>query len=288
MGTDDALPDAELEVLACLWQKGEATARDIREAMAAYRPLTHSAVSTLLARLQEKRLVARRKGPVGKAFLFRATSRPRRTRRRLVGDLVERVFGGDPLAVVSSLFETRPPSAQDLDQLEKLLGQLRSNSAGGTGSPFSRSQKGETAMNTFVEEINRFADEWWFWTLHAAWQSALVGCVILAVVACARRWPAPVRYWLLVIALIKFAVPPLWSARPDYSAVLPSPTGHQWRFRCLRLLLISRRSITSNRPLSRMPTSASQKNAAQRASRTGRSPQGRRVNTSDPPNLPCP
>jgi beta-lactamase regulating signal transducer with metallopeptidase domain len=67
-------------------------------------------------------------------------------------------------------------------------------------------------MNALVEGINRFADTWWFWTLHAAWQTAVVGCVILAVVACARRWPAPVRYWLLVIALVKFAVPPLWSA----------------------------------------------------------------------------
>ena len=45
-------------------------------------------------------------------------------------------------------------------------------------------------MNALVEGINRFADSWWFWTLHAAWQSAAVGCVILAVVACARRWPA--------------------------------------------------------------------------------------------------
>ena len=79
MGTEPGLPDAELEVLACLWQKGEATARDVREAMAAYRPLTHSAVSTLLARLQEKDLVARRKGPVGKAFLFRAIGRPKST-----------------------------------------------------------------------------------------------------------------------------------------------------------------------------------------------------------------
>jgi BlaI family penicillinase repressor len=127
VGTEPVLPDAELEVLACLWQKGEATARDVREAIAAYRPLTHSAVSTLLARLQEKDLVARRKGPVGKAFLFRAIGRPKSTRRRLIGDLVERVFGGDALAVVSSLFETRPPNSEELDRLEQLLSQLRSS-----------------------------------------------------------------------------------------------------------------------------------------------------------------
>ena len=130
MGTEPALPDAELEVLACLWQKGEATAREVREAMRAYRPLTHSAVSTLLARLQEKGLVGRRKGPVGKAFLFRAVGRQATTRRRLVGDLLERVFGGDALAIVSSLFETRPPNAEELDRLERLLGELRANAAG--------------------------------------------------------------------------------------------------------------------------------------------------------------
>ena len=28
------LPDAELEVMACLWQRGDATARQIREEMA--------------------------------------------------------------------------------------------------------------------------------------------------------------------------------------------------------------------------------------------------------------
>jgi BlaI family transcriptional regulator, penicillinase repressor len=129
VGTEPALPDAELEVLACLWKQGEATARDVREAMAAYRPLTHSAVSTLLARLQEKGLVDRRKGPVGKAFLFRAVGRPTTTRRRLVGELLERVFGGDALAVVSSLFETRPPNADELDHLERMLAELRSSAA---------------------------------------------------------------------------------------------------------------------------------------------------------------
>jgi BlaI family transcriptional regulator, penicillinase repressor len=126
MTADQELPDAELEVLACLWQKGEATAREVRESMEGYRPLTHSAVSTLLTRLQDKGLVSRRKGTVGKAFLFRANERPKRTRSRLVGDLLERVFGGDALAVVSSLFETRTPTEDELERLQKLLDELKS------------------------------------------------------------------------------------------------------------------------------------------------------------------
>jgi BlaI family penicillinase repressor len=144
MGSEQTLPDAELEVLACLWHKGEATARDVREAMAGYRRLTHSAVSTLLTRLQAKGLVARRKGPVGKAFLYRAAGQPKRTRRRLVGELLERVFGGDALAVVSSLFETRPPSAEEIDRLQQLLDELRSNSSGSASTvPIALRKKGK-------------------------------------------------------------------------------------------------------------------------------------------------
>jgi len=67
-------------------------------------------------------------------------------------------------------------------------------------------------VNALLEAANRVSETWWATVLHAGWQSAIVGGLILAVVACGRRWPAPVRYWLLVVALLKFAVPPLWSA----------------------------------------------------------------------------
>jgi len=66
-------------------------------------------------------------------------------------------------------------------------------------------------MTAPIDGINRVTDVWWFWVLQAGWQSAVVGFVLLAAVAWGRRWPAPARYWLLVIALLKFAVPPLWS-----------------------------------------------------------------------------
>ena len=119
------LPDAELEVLACLWKHGPLTARAIREKMQRYRPMTHSAVSTLLARVQKKGRVTRAKGPVGKAFVFRAAVPPGKTYRRIVGDLVERVFVGNGLELVSSLFDTHPPGPEEIEKLQALVDQLR-------------------------------------------------------------------------------------------------------------------------------------------------------------------
>lgn len=123
--SEPELPDAELEVLASLWRGGAATVRQVREAMQEYRPMSHASAFTLLRRLEAKGLVRREKAPAGKAFVFRPTTRPGRTYRRVVKDLLDRVFGGSPVTMVSSLFETRPPTKEELDELQALLDGLR-------------------------------------------------------------------------------------------------------------------------------------------------------------------
>jgi BlaI family transcriptional regulator, penicillinase repressor len=119
------LPPAERDVLACLHRQGQATARQIREGMQDYRPMSHGSVVTLLGRLEAKALVTKEKGPVGKAFVYRACQAPESAFGHLVRDLLQRVFHGDPLPLVASLFEARPPTALQVEQLQQMLGQMR-------------------------------------------------------------------------------------------------------------------------------------------------------------------
>jgi predicted transcriptional regulator len=136
--TETALPDAELDVMVCLWQHGPKTARELREALAATRPMTHASISTLLARLAEKGLVGRVKGAVGKAFVFRALVSPNATRRHLVSELLDRVFGGSGLALVSTLLESRRPTAGEIEELSDLLEQLRKRKSGSPPGSLTR------------------------------------------------------------------------------------------------------------------------------------------------------
>ncbi len=122
------LPPAELDVMSCLW-RGQETATAIREALSASRPLSHSSVCTLLKRLEEKRLVRREKGPVGKAFVYRPNVPPESSGRPMLQRLVDRLFDGDGVSLIASLLETHPPSDEDLVQLEKLLSELKSQRA---------------------------------------------------------------------------------------------------------------------------------------------------------------
>ena len=127
------IPEAELDVLACLQRLREATAREIREAMGGYRPMAHGSVSTLLKRLESKALVTKRKAPMGKAFVYRPTRGVKPTYQNLLKRIRQRVFGGDSVALVASLYESRPPTSDELQELERLLERLKieSSSKGG-------------------------------------------------------------------------------------------------------------------------------------------------------------
>ena len=88
--------------------------------------MAHPSVCTLLKRLEDKGLVTREKARSGKAFVYAATVPPTKTRRNLVGDLLDRVFGGSGVEMVASLLESRPPSVDEIDELQNLLTELKS------------------------------------------------------------------------------------------------------------------------------------------------------------------
>jgi BlaI family transcriptional regulator, penicillinase repressor len=125
--TDRRIPDAELEVLSCLHRRGEATARDIREDLWDQRPMAHGSVLTLLGRLEHRGLVARTARKVGKAHVYEPTRQRGVTVRPVLRRLVDRVFAGNPVDLVASLFETRPPTPSELEAIQHLVREARRN-----------------------------------------------------------------------------------------------------------------------------------------------------------------
>ena len=121
------LPDAERDVLACLNQLGEATVKEIRDALQKTRAMEAASVLTLLKRLEAKNLVAKRKADKGKAFVFRPTAELAGVSRSLMKDLFQKVFAGDTMAFMSSFFETRKPTESEIEQMQQLLDELRSD-----------------------------------------------------------------------------------------------------------------------------------------------------------------
>ncbi|MBM4075526.1 MAG: BlaI/MecI/CopY family transcriptional regulator [Planctomycetes bacterium] len=120
------IPDAERDVLTCLVQLEEATVKELRDALEKVRPMQASSVLTLLNRLEARKLVTKRKANHGKAFVFRATKNSARAWSRLMKNFFQQAFGGDTVAFMTSFFETRKPTAAEIEQLQQLLDDLKS------------------------------------------------------------------------------------------------------------------------------------------------------------------
>ena len=130
----ERIPDAELEVLACVQRLDGATARAIREAIAGFRPLSHSSVMTLLGRLEERGLVRREPSPEGgRELVFQATASRDEALEPILRRLVNRVFEGDAVGLMASLYGGRRPDAEELDRLAALLEELRAGGPGADG-----------------------------------------------------------------------------------------------------------------------------------------------------------
>jgi BlaI family transcriptional regulator, penicillinase repressor len=119
------IPAAELEVLACLKRLHTATAREIRETMLSFRPMAHGSVVTLLTRLEAKHLVTKEKGPVGKAFVYSVTEAAGTVYRNVLQRFLHRIFGGDSMHLVASVFETKPPDRKQVRELEQMVADLK-------------------------------------------------------------------------------------------------------------------------------------------------------------------
>ena len=96
------LPPLELECMKVLWERHEASVRQIREQLAAdARPLAYTTVETIMDRLTRKGVVERRK--VGKAHRYTPVYQKAEARAQAVAALVQHFFDGSRPALLAHL-----------------------------------------------------------------------------------------------------------------------------------------------------------------------------------------
>ncbi len=123
--TDLQPTDRELEALKVLWQQGEATVREVCEALnAAGEELAYTTVLSLLQVMEQKGLVEHRRE--GKAYVYLPRIERENTIRRLAAGFLERVFDGALDEYLVHALESRRLSAAELDELEAKIAEARS------------------------------------------------------------------------------------------------------------------------------------------------------------------
>jgi predicted transcriptional regulator len=118
----DSLPRRERELFEILCSAGEATAAEIRSAMAD--PPSYSAVRTLLARLEQRSLVKHRS--VDQTYVYKSVPQASKVRESALKQMVRTFFDGSAANAATALLGlTRSLSPDEAAALQQAIEQAK-------------------------------------------------------------------------------------------------------------------------------------------------------------------
>lgn len=114
--------EVELQILRILWELGPSPVRDIHQRMESEKGTNYSTTVKMLSIMLEKGLVKRTENT--RPHIYRATVSREKAGKRMLNDLINKVYEGSSMSLVLQALSTTPASQQERDELRRLLDQM--------------------------------------------------------------------------------------------------------------------------------------------------------------------
>jgi BlaI family transcriptional regulator, penicillinase repressor len=115
--------ESELEILQVLWEKGNATVREVHETVSKQKDTGYTTTLKLMQIMFDKGLVTR--DDSSKTHIYQANINKQSTQKQIVGKMVDSLFGGNATAMVMQALGNNKPSNEEIDEIQKLLNNLK-------------------------------------------------------------------------------------------------------------------------------------------------------------------
>jgi predicted transcriptional regulator len=113
------LGELQHAIMRVLWAQDEATVAEVHEALYDERGLAPTTIATMLRKMEDKGVVAHR--VEDRHFVYRPMVTEDEVRSSMVGELLDRLFAGDPAALVSHLVADHDIDEAEIERLRVLL-----------------------------------------------------------------------------------------------------------------------------------------------------------------------
>jgi BlaI family penicillinase repressor len=113
------LTSQQIEIMNVVWRLGEATVRDVYEALRERRSIAYTTVMTTMKTMEARGHLKKR--VEGRAFVYQAVEPQSSSLRRIVRDFLDKVFNGATEPLLAHLVEERRLSQQDLDKIAQMI-----------------------------------------------------------------------------------------------------------------------------------------------------------------------
>jgi predicted transcriptional regulator len=115
--------ESELEILQVLWQKKTATVREVHDELSKTRDIGYTTALKLLQIMFEKGLVTR--DDSSKTHIYIPAVTREKTQKQLVGKMINTLFSGSSTELVMQALGNQQTSKEELDEIQKMLDNLR-------------------------------------------------------------------------------------------------------------------------------------------------------------------
>jgi len=120
------LSEFELEVMQCIWSKGESTAPELHKMIIEKKQVTYSTVKTIIDRLEDKEAIKRIKS-YGRTIVYSSLISEDEIRKPMLSRFIKNVFSGNSKTLLNHIVEESELSKSDIEYLELLLKQRKEN-----------------------------------------------------------------------------------------------------------------------------------------------------------------
>ena len=109
----------ELQVMKLIWDKGEATVRDVWEKLYPERGLAYTTVATVMRKLEEKRFV--RHSEKGRTYVYYPITDQDKLSQGVLREVIESFFDGSVANLITTLMRTERLTEKDMNQIRQMV-----------------------------------------------------------------------------------------------------------------------------------------------------------------------
>ena len=113
------LTKQELEIMKIVWNRKNATVRDVYEALREQRQIAYTTVMTMMKILEKKKFL--KKTQQDRAFVYQPVRPKEQVIRTMVQDFVTRVFDGSAEPLLMHLVKGRHLSQKDVREITRMI-----------------------------------------------------------------------------------------------------------------------------------------------------------------------
>jgi len=123
MGKQVKPTEGESEILQVLWEKENATVREVHETILKTKEAGYTTTLKLMQIMFEKGLVTR--DDSAKTHIYRANVSKEKTQNQFLGKMISSLFGGSSSRLVMQALGSQSPTKEELDEIQELLDNLK-------------------------------------------------------------------------------------------------------------------------------------------------------------------